>query len=165
MSAMSWNEEDDDFEFGGLDGQESDEGALEDIRQDDERIQNLPIMIMANQILETVEALIETLPEDDIANHYKRIMIEDALVLAPKIAGAESADLYTLRMENAVMVKMAARDLLTQTSGLKMMGLSEPGYLEVLRSEMEDFRELFVVWVKSFDKSKDIKDNWGLFYD
>ena len=162
---MAWNEEDDDFDFGGLEDQESDEGALEDIRREDERIQNLPIMIMENQVLETVEAIIETLPDDDISNHYKRILIEDALVIAPKIAGAEGADLYTLRMENAVFVKVAARNLLTQTSGLKMMGLSEPKYLGVLQSEMESFRELFVDWVKTFDKAKDIKDSWGLFYD
>jgi len=68
-------------------------------------------------------------------------------------------------MENAVLVKVAARNLLTQASGLKMMFLVDERYLQVLRNEIEEFRFMFVEWVQSFDKSKDIQDNWGLFYE
>jgi len=89
----------------------------------------------------------------------------NAYMLGPKIAGAEAADLYTLRMENAVLIKIHARELLTQTSFCKAEKLSKPEYLKLLRDEIENFRILFVEWVKSFDKENDIKDDWGLFYD
>jgi hypothetical protein len=160
---MAFNDDEfDPFEFGA---DETGEGAMEDIRKEHERIRNLPIMRKAHQLLEITEALLETLPEDEIASHYRQVMLEDALILPPKIAAAEGADLYTLRMENAVLIKVAARNLLTQTSGLNMMGLSDPRYLQLLREEVEEFRKLFVAWVATFDRTKDIRDNWGLFYD
>jgi hypothetical protein len=162
---MALNFDDEDFDPSDFESGESDGMALEDIRREDERIKKLPVMIKAQQILEVTEALLETLPDDDMAEHYRRIMMEDALILAPKIAGAEGADIYTLRMENAVIIKVAARNLLTQTSGLAMMGLSETRYIQVLRDEIEEFRVLFISWIKTFNPKKDIKDNWGLFYD
>ena len=162
---MAWEDDDEDFDPSYFEAGEPDEEALEDIRKEDERIRKMPLMIVAHQILEITEALMETLPTDNMSEHYKRIMMEDALTLAPKIASAEGADLYTLRMENAVIVKVAARNLLTQTCGLQMMGLSDDRYLNVLRDELDLFRLHFIDWVKSFDKTKDIQDNWGLFYD
>ncbi len=160
---MALNE--DDFDPLDFNADETGEGAMEDIRKEHERIRSLPLMRKAHQVLEITEALLETLPEDDISGHYRQVMLEDALTLPPKIAAAEGADLYTLRMENAVLIKVAARNLLAQTSGLTMMGLSDPRYLNVLRQEVEEFRRLFVEWVTTFDKEKDIRDNWGLFYD
>jgi len=162
---MAWEDDDEDFDPSNFEEGEPDEEALADIRKEDERIKKMPLMIHAIHILEITEALMETLPNDNMSEHYKRIMMEDALTLAPKIAGAEGADLYTLRMENAVIVKVAARNLLAQTCGLQMMGLSEDRYLNVLRDELDEFRLHFIDWVKSFDKTKDIQDNWGLFYD
>ncbi len=162
---MRWNDDDEDFDASDFDFDSPDEQAMEEIRREDERIRNMPLMKKAIVILEITEDLVEILPDDDMSHHYQRIMIEDAMSLAPKIAGAEGADLYTLRMENAVAIKVAARNLITQCSGLSMMGLCEDRYLQLLRDEVEEFRYLFVSWIRSFDKSRDIPDNWGLFND
>ena len=162
---MKWDNDDEDYDPSDFEAGQPDEEALEDIRREDERINAMPIMQKALQILDVTEALLETLPEDDITEHYKHVMLEDALTLSSKIAAAEGTDLYTFRMENAVIVKVACRSLVTQTSGLKMMGLSDPRYLQVLLDEVEEFRLLFVEWIKTFDRKKDIRDNWGLFYD
>lgn len=108
----------------------------------------------------------EELDEEDIktfAEHYKGLMMEDVMVINAKLRGAEAADLYSLRMENAVLIKIHAVSLLTATSGLKMMGLSNNKYLQLLRDEIEAFRKLFVEWINSFDRSNDIPDDWGLF--
>lgn len=159
----NFNEEDD---FDSSDFEESESAdmlAMHEIKQEDERIRNLPLMKKSKQILLMVESLVETLPNDDMAEHSKRIMIDDALVMVTKIAAAESGDLYTLRMENAVFIKVAARNLLTQLSGLSLLGMIEPRYMELLRAEIEEFRLLFICWIDTFDKSKDIPDNWGLF--
>jgi hypothetical protein len=67
-------------------------------------------------------------------------------------------------MENAVIIKVHARSIITATSGLKMMKLGYKEHLDLLREEMDDFRVIFVEWVNSFDKTNDIPDDWGLFY-
>ncbi len=158
-------EDNDDYDFSDFGDGEPDEAAMEEIRKEDFRIRNMPLVIKARQIFLVTEALVQTLNDSEIAEHYKEAMLQDSISIAAKISSAEGADLYTFRMENAVLVKVAARNLLTQASGLKMMGLVDERYLQVLRNEIEEFRFMFVEWVQSFDKSKDIQDNWGLFYE
>ncbi len=161
---MFWNN-DEEFDDTPFNDDGADDETMEEIRRERERINTLPVMLKARAIFELVRALVETFPDnDDMASHYREIMLCDAGTLGAKIAGAEGGDLYTLRMENAVQIKVAARNLLAQTSGLKMLGLSEPHYLQLLLDEVEEFRLLFVEWVASFDKSRDIRDDWGLFY-
>jgi hypothetical protein len=161
---MFWNNND-DFDEASFDDEMNDE-ALNEIKKEHDRIYSMPIMMKAKQIFDLVNALAETFEDDDdLVVHYREIMFCDAGILGAKIAGAESGDIYTLRMENAVQIKLAARNLLVQTSGLRMLGISEPHYLQLLRDEIEEFRLLFVDWVNSFDKTKDIPDDWGLFYD
>ncbi|MES2558202.1 MAG: hypothetical protein V4590_00570 [Bacteroidota bacterium] len=110
----------------------------------------------------------EELDEEDVKSfgeHYKSIMMEDVMIINAKLRGAEGGDLYSIRMENAVLIKVHAMSLLTATSGLKMMGLSNNKYLQLLRDEIEEFRKLFVEWINTFDKTHDIPDGWGLFFD
>jgi hypothetical protein len=110
----------------------------------------------------------EELDTEDInsfGEHYKSTMMEDVMIISAKLRGAEAADLYSIRMENAVIIKTHAVSLLTSTSGLKMMGLSNNKYLQLLRDEIEAFRHLFVSWINTFDKTNDIPDGWGLFFD
>lgn len=160
---MFWNNDDDFDEAANHD--EVNEEALNEIRKEHQRIYNMPVMIKARQIYELVISLIETFKEeDDLTLHYKELMMCDAGILGAKIAAAENGDFYMLRIENAVQVKLAAKGLLVQSSGLKMLGLSEPHYLQLLVDEIEEFRNLFVEWVASFDRSKDLRDDWGLFY-
>jgi hypothetical protein len=190
--------------------EDEDDYSDEDFKKEHERVENLPIVIKANEIFELVNALIETfdiknkegedvpfsdedeeeleaifdeenlddddfneedaeeLDEEDIktfGEHYKSIMMEDVMIMNAKIRGAEAGDLYSIRMENAVIIKTHAVSLLTATSGLKMMGLSNNKYLQLLRDEIEEFRKLFLEWTQSFDKTNDIPDGWGLFFD
>lgn len=161
---MFWNN-DEDFDDASFDDEGANDEALHEIKKEQHRIYSMPIMRKAKQIYELVRALVETFPEeDDMAAHYREIMLCDAGILGAKIAGAEGADFYTLRMENAVQIKIAAKNLIAQTSGLKMLGISEPHYLQLLRDEIEDFRLLFVDWVNTFDRTRDFQDDWGLFY-
>lgn len=161
---MFWNT-DDDFDETSFNDEQANSEAQREIRLEHDRIRKLPVMRKARQIYETVRAIVETFPEDDdLVAHYREIMLTDAASLASKISAAEAVDLYTLRMENAVLIKVAARNLLTQTSGLKMLGITEPHYLQVLRDEIEAFRLVFLEWVKGFDRTRDVRDDWGLFY-
>jgi hypothetical protein len=66
-------------------------------------------------------------------------------------------------MENAAIIRKSARDLLTQTSGLKMLGYQDTQYTQLLREALEEFRLLFVDWVAQFDPWNYQIDRWGLF--
>lgn len=157
--------EDQEDEFDALNPIPDEEGwaTVQEIRREQERILNLPLMRKALQIFSTTEALIASLPEDQHFEHYRIILLENAIQLESRISSAESCDLYTRRMENAVLIKVAARNLLTQLNGLEQLQYSDPAYLAVLRREIDEFRQLFLGWIGSFDKDRDIPDDWGLF--
>jgi hypothetical protein len=141
---------------------ESDDTPFEDEFEEGEELES----IFDDDDFNEEEA--EELAEEDIATfgeHYRSIMMEDVMIISAKLRGAEAVDLYSIRMENAVIIKTHAVSLLTATSGLKMMGLSNNKYLQLLRDEIEAFRKLFVEWINSFDKTNDIPDGWGLFFD
>lgn len=154
---------DDDFDFSEYDSHEPDEETLDELRREDERIHNMPLMRSAYSLLELTRAFVATIKEDELGQHYREMMLDEAMRIPPRIAGAESAGFFSLKMENAVLVKVSACNLLNQAGGLKLLGFAEEKYLELIRTEIDEFRELFVLWVRSFDRSYDIPDNWMLF--
>lgn len=160
---MNFDEFDDDFDALNPIPDEEGWATVQEIRREQERIYNLPVMRKARQIYATTEALMATFPEDKNFEHYRIILLENALQIESRISSAEGCDLFTRRMENAVLIKVAARNLITQIDGLEQMAYSQPPYLNVLRREIEEFRVLFRAWVNGFDKKKDIPDDWGLF--
>ena len=90
-------------------------------------------------------------------------MVASAAMITTKIAGAIGADFYDLRMENATLIRMHARQLMVGVHGLSMFGYDEAEYFQVLRDDIEDLRILFVNWVKTFDPWIYVNDRWGLF--
>ena len=129
-----------------------------------DEVEELPIFKKAEEIEKLVRHLMEVVPDDNpMLKHQKEFMLGDALTIPTKIAGAEGGDLYDLRMENAALIRKAARDLVTGLRGLEMFGCNETQYFDLLRREVEEFRLLFIEWVAAFDKRKYIPDNWGLF--
>jgi len=160
-------DDDNDFEFEDEDFNDDwdNEEVRKEMQEHHDRVHNMPLMKKADEILHLTEAIVVTINEDDDVLHMREQMMANALIIMPKIAGAEGGDLYTLRMENAVIIKIHARELLAQTSLVKAEKLANATDVQVLRDTIEEFRTLFVEWVKGFDKTNDIPDEWGLFYD
>lgn len=130
----------------------------------DQQLEDLPIFRKASEIFDIVHALTSLIPEDNkMLVHTKEFMLADVSTIKAKIAGAEGGDLYSIRMENATLVRKAARELVTQLRGLSLYGFDAPEYFQLLRDEMEEFRILFIDWVESFDPWNYILDRWGLF--
>lgn len=125
-----------------------------------------PLLRLAMQIIKTTQAIIETIPDDnEMMAHHKSWMMENAFKLGPKIAGAVGSENYMIMMENAVIIKVNARELMTQCTSLEMFDYEHQDYLDALRSELEAFQKQFVKWVRTFRKGDDIyPDGWGLFY-
>lgn len=169
---MAWDDDDDDFDMNDFDFNPDDEELRKEMDAENERIDNLPIVKKAEELYQLVNSLVETIDGKDanedvpgeMLEHYKSMMLEDVMIISAKIQGAEGGDLYTLRMENAVIIKIHARSLLTHTSGLKMLGYPNHEYLQILRVEIDEFRKLFIEWVNSFDKANDIEDEWGTLF-
>jgi hypothetical protein len=131
------------------------------------KLEALPIFIKAEEIRELTHRIIETMDKDNPeAEVQSALMLDDSIIIPAKIAGAEAMDDYILKMENAVIIKIHARGLLTRTSSLKYLELVDQEYLQLLRDEIESFRILFKKWVASFQSNGTKEgDGWGLFVD
>jgi hypothetical protein len=125
---------------------------------------NLPIYRKGKEIFDVVHRLTELIPEDNKELSYiKDLMLSDASLLAVKVAGAEGAGLYDLKMEAAAIIRKAARDLKLQNHSLKMFGFKQVEYYQIVRDLIEEYRLLFIDWVAGFNQWDYIIDRWGLF--
>jgi hypothetical protein len=131
-----------------------------------DELHQLPLYQKAEQIYKITRGLIEIVPADNefLQETIVRFMMENAMVIPAKIAGAEAVELYDLKMENATIIRKAARELYVQAGSLRFEEvISDQDYIHLLRSEIDEFRLLFIDWVAGFDVWNYIKDNWGLF--
>jgi len=144
-----------------------------DHNSETESWRQLPVFKKAATILKLVEHLVDGIPIEEsgsnsayecaMFDHHTRSMMENALIILLKIAGAAGAEIYDHKMENATVIRKAAIDIITDTKGLQIAGFTEVEYLEVVRNEIEEFRPIFAEWIKTFNTSNYIIDRWGLF--
>ncbi len=123
-----------------------------------------PIFKKAEEILETLIAITDIFPEDnEMLLSLKGQLLGDAMLIQAKLAGAFSVKLYDVKMENATLIRKAARDLMVAYHSLEMFEFEEVEYYQLVRTQIEEFRLLFIEWVADFNPSHFITDNWGLF--
>jgi hypothetical protein len=136
----------------------------EEEEEDKIKYTDLPIYRKGKEIMDVVHRIGALIPEDnEHLQHIKGFMLSDAAMLTVKVAGAEGAGLYDLKMEAASIIRKAARDLVVQSHSLKMFGFKEVQYFDIVRELVEEYRLLFIEWVAGFDKWDYIIDRWGLF--
>jgi hypothetical protein len=132
--------------------------------EDTPKPEKLPIYQKGKQIFDLVHKIADLIPEE---NEYLMVvkgqMLSDAALLSAKVAGAEAAGLYDLKMENAAIIRKAARDLMVQNHSLDAFGFEYVEYYQIVRDLIEEYRLLFIDWVAGFDKWDYIIDRWGLF--
>jgi hypothetical protein len=111
-----------------------------------------------------VHKIAALIPEDnEYLMEVKGKMQLDAALLSVKVVGAEADGLYDLKMENAAIIRKAARDLMVQNHSLDAFGFEYVEYYQIVRDLIEEYRLLFIDWVAGFDKWDYIIDRWGLF--
>ena len=130
-----------------------------------DKTRNLPIYQKAELIYQLVESLMTTLADDDdFIQNTKELMRADAMLITAKIAGAEGGDLYSIRMQNAALIREYAMHLYVQVGSLRFQeNYTDLEYVKLIRKEIEEFRLLFIDWVNGFDTNNHIWDEWGLF--
>ena len=120
------------------------------------------VMIVLNGALDSmgVEEKEGEFPADYWEDH-KGMLLGDAYQVAVKIKSSE-AGLYIIRMENASIIRKNAQFI--KSSMLTMMSeeVIEKAHGQIIRDEIDGFRELFKIWVGTFQKDE-CEDEWGLF--
>lgn len=123
-----------------------------------------PIYKKAEEIHALVNKVAQLIPpENRMLEETGNMMVADSMLLTAKLAGSIGADLYDLKMENATLIRKAARDIVLHCRHLQTFDFEYVEYLDLIRNEIEEFRVLFVQWVKTFDPWDYIIDRWGLF--
>ncbi|UAY52308.1 hypothetical protein [Ferruginibacter albus] len=107
-------------------------------------------------------AFAESLPEDEEQGFTQKLIIENLMVVAPKIMSAAGDTLYIIKMENAAIIRVNCIQLMEQIGVSVLMGLADEKHEKVIKDEMQNFRLLFKEWVATFEKD-DCEDEWGLF--
>ena len=130
-----------------------------------EKIRKLPVFIKADEILELADVIVEALKEDEKTAHFANEILSNAMLIGAKIAGAEGGKLYSLKMQNAVIIKLAVQDMLNAVICTEMFEIGEEDYVELMRDKVEEFRLVFVEWIRGFDRTHDIPDNWAIRFD
>lgn len=131
-----------------------------------EELHQFPLYQKAEQIYKITQGLVEVVPLENefLQETTVRFMIENAMIIPAKIAGAQAVELYDLKMENATIIRKAARELSVYAGSLAFeKDIIDKDYILLLRKEIDEFRLLFIDWVGGFDKWNYIKDDWGLF--
>ena len=118
----------------------------------------------SQEIYDILKIITDLIPEDNKHLQFTKLhMLENMYTIQAKIVGAESVNLWDLKMENAAIIRKAARDLMVAYHGLEMFGFDEAKYYLMVREKIEEFRLLFVDWVANFNPKHFITDHWGLF--
>lgn len=141
--------------------EENDENEFDPKAQRDQ-IYSHPLMKKASEIVSLTHALVGSLDEAR-KELYGGMMMEDAMMMSSKFAGAEGINDYILKMENATIMKVHARHLNSMTYQLAVEETHAEDHLNLLREAISEFRILFVEWVRGFDSTERVDDGWGLF--
>lgn len=137
-----------------------------------ERLENSPLFIKAQQIDELVSKVADLIEECDedadaemqMMQHFKEYLTNSSRLIPAKIAGVFDDEIfYDVKMETATIIRREARYILAYTTSLKELSFKDVDYLKLIRDEIEEFRILFAEWVKTFNKQNYKIDGWGLF--
>ncbi|MFZ5554756.1 MAG: hypothetical protein ACOZCO_16700 [Bacteroidota bacterium] len=133
-------------------------------REKQEKIKKHPLRKKAHEIFKTIHSMLSGMDEQgkEMVGHR---MLESAMIIEAKLAGALGSDMWLICMQNAAIVRQYASELLISNHSLEMFTETDESYIRLFRKDMEEFRELFKEWVTSFEKldRSEYEDEWGLF--
>jgi hypothetical protein len=130
-----------------------------------EKHKGLPIYKKSLVIRKLVKEAVSAIAEEHNEMNLKQLMLEHAYMISSKIAGAEATELYSYRLENAFAIKRYANELMTEVALCESKKIGRQQYIDLLKDQIEELRKMFVDWVDTFDKSKDVEDTWSLWLD
>jgi hypothetical protein len=100
-------------------------------------------------------------PEKELIEQSKGMILGDAIQVAAKIRSAATG-IYMMQMENAVIIRKNAQFIQSGILLLIEEGAISEEHGQIIRTEIDTFRLLFIDWVSTFQKDE-FEDEWGLF--
>jgi len=116
-------------------------------------------------ILNTTTTIGDLLEDIKDGETTKNLMLQNAMMIPPKIKGNLAINIYSMMMENAVIIKVNFMELYYQLWACEEIHGIDKEYTKVLRSDLYLFKALFTRWIKCFDKAIDVPDEWHIFND
>jgi hypothetical protein len=107
-----------------------------------EKFEKLPVYQKSQELFDLADVIAESLKEDSMKEHLAIQMCS-----------------------NAVLIKMAVQDMFNAVSFASMVKINEEDYVQLMREKVEEFRLVFVEWIRGFDKTYDIPDNWAIRFE
>jgi hypothetical protein len=101
-------------------------------------------------------------PTSSFAAYNKQMVLSDAFEVGAKIKSSEAGGIYVLRMENATIIRKNAQSIASSMLIFDPEDGVDENYAMLIRAEIDQFRELFKIWVSTFEKDE-YTDDWGLF--
>ena len=141
---------------------------IEDIKineADFEKHKALPIYKKSLLLRKLTMEITKLIDEESDDFNLKQLMLEHAYMISAKIAGAHATELYSYRLENAFSIKRYANELMTELALCESKKIGDQRYIPLLKEQIEELRRMFVKWVDSFDRTKDVEDAWSLWQD
>src|SRR5436309_78120 len=102
---MAHDDDDFGFDFDYDDLSDEEKAELErEMKEKDRKRRNHPLFRKAEEIFKVVNALVETL--DGMGKDmYASTLMESAMMLAPKLAGAMGSDSWLICMQNGAIIR------------------------------------------------------------
>jgi hypothetical protein len=119
------------------------------------------VVLLLNGLLDSVTTTEDSFPME-ILESQKEIILVDAHEVAAKIRSSEAGGIYIIRMENAAIIRKNAQFIKTSIAGMLAEEVIDEQHGELVRAEIDKFRELFKQWIGTFKKDE-FEDEWGLF--
>jgi hypothetical protein len=119
------------------------------------------VVLLLNGLLDSVTTTEDSFPME-ILDSQKEIILVDAHEVAAKIRSSEAGGIYIIRMENAAIIRKNAQFIKTSIAGMLAEEVIDEQHGELVRAEIDKFRELFKQWIGTFKKDE-FEDEWGLF--
>ena len=129
-----------------------------------DEIKNLPVYIKAKELLTLSEHISDYLKDNKQRSDLQGQIMGNAMLIVVKIAGAAGSELYSLKMENAMRIKFAVRELFEAVLFARLIKINNNDYVQLMRNCIEEFRLEFVKWIRTFDPKNDYKDDWSIRY-
>lgn len=90
------------------------------------------------------------------------MILGDAYEAGAKIRSSEAGNMYMLRMENACIIRKNAQFVKSSILNLMMEGEVDEEQGEIIRNEIDAFRQIFIILINTFEKDE-YTDDWGLY--
>jgi hypothetical protein len=129
-----------------------------------EDFEKLTVYHKAKDILVLAEHICESLKDDDQKEHIEHQILSNALIISVKIAAAAGCEVYSVKVENLLKIKFAVREMFEGVLFARLIRINPNDYVQLMRAAIEEFRIEFVKWVRTFDASNDMKDDWAIRY-